>query len=325
MALELAGGPSRATACSPCGRRPTRGSRCSTPRSPPACWAIPLGGLRPGRGDAHAGLSGDRGRRPRAGRSRAELPPLSPPVTILGRLSKAGERDEFTITAPPGSKHKVRVEAWGLGSALDGQRVFGKDGRSLGESGDAGATGRRTGGGGGRAQGPVSTDPKFDLTMPEGQDQVRLVVKDLVDRGGVGFTYRVVVKPVETAFQLALNDEQVAIPRGGLALVPVTVTRAGYNGPIALDVLGIPSGGGVTVQAGTVPPARRAAWSASRPTARAHSTRLKWEWWARDLTARPSRRPGRSSSHSRRSRRPASASRGRSRAAGGRSSASPRR
>ena len=89
--------------------------------------------------------------------------------------------------------------------------------------------------------------------MPEGQDQVKLVVKDLVDRGGVGFTYRVVVKPVETAFQLALNDEQVAIPRGGVALIPVTVARAGYDGPIALDVLGVPAGGGVTVLAGTVP------------------------------------------------------------------------
>ena len=77
-----------------------------------------------------------------------KLPPLSPPVTILGRLSKAGERDEFTIAAPPGSKHEVRVEAWGLGSALDGQlRVFGKDGRPLGES-DDGRAGRASLGGG---------------------------------------------------------------------------------------------------------------------------------------------------------------------------------
>ena len=81
-----------------------------------------------------------------------KLPPLASPVTILGRLAKGGERDEFTITAPPGSKHEVRVEAWGLGSALDGQlRVFDKDGRSLGESDDGrAAAGRRTGGGGGR-------------------------------------------------------------------------------------------------------------------------------------------------------------------------------
>ena len=129
-----------------------------------------------------------------------KLPPLAPPVTILGRLSKAGERDEFTITAPPGSKHEVRVEAWGLGSALDGQlRVFDKDGRLLGEADDGKGTGGRRGGGGGgrRARGPASTDPAFDLTMPPGQSEVKLVVKDLMDRGGVGFTYRLVVTPVE--------------------------------------------------------------------------------------------------------------------------------
>jgi hypothetical protein len=184
-----------------------------------------------------------------------KLPPLAPPVTILGRLSRVGERDEFTITAPPGSKHEIRVEAWGLASALDGHlRVFDKEGRALGESDDGRlAPGRRGGGGGGRAQGPVSTDPVFDLTMPEGQSEVKLVVKDLVDRGGVGFTYRVVVTPVETGFQLALDDDKVAIPRGGTALILVTVTRAGYSGPIALDVFGVPAEGGVTVLPGTVP------------------------------------------------------------------------
>jgi hypothetical protein len=184
-----------------------------------------------------------------------KLPPLSPPVTILGRLSRVGERDEFTITAPPESKHEIRVEAWGLGSALDGQlRVFDKEGRALGESDDGRLpAGRRAGGGGGRVQGPVSTDPTFDLTMPVGQSEVKLVVNDLADRGGVGFTYRVVVTPVETGFQLALDDDNVAIPRGGTALIPVTVTRAGYNGPIALDVLGVPAEDGVTVLPGTVP------------------------------------------------------------------------
>ena len=184
-----------------------------------------------------------------------KLPPLSSPITILGRLSKLGEHDEFTITAPPGSKHEVRVEAWGLGSSLDGHlRVFDKNGRLLGES-DDGRSGlrRRQGGGGNRTQGTPSTDPTFDLTIPAGQSEVKLVVKDLVDRGGVGFTYRVVIKPAATAFELALTDEQVAIPRGGTALITVTVTRTGYSGPIALDVLGVPAGRGMTIFPGTVP------------------------------------------------------------------------
>jgi hypothetical protein len=46
-----------------------------------------------------------------------ELSPPSPPLALLGRLSKPGERDEFTIKAPAGSKYEVRLEAWGLGSA----------------------------------------------------------------------------------------------------------------------------------------------------------------------------------------------------------------
>jgi hypothetical protein len=62
-----------------------------------------------------------------------------------------------------------------------------------------------------------------------------------------------VVKPVATAFELAQVDEQVAIPRGGTALIPVTVTRTGYTGPIALDVIGVPAGCGLTVLPNTVP------------------------------------------------------------------------
>jgi hypothetical protein len=89
--------------------------------------------------------------------------------------------------------------------------------------------------------------------MPAGQDEVKLVVKDLADRGGVGFTYRLVVQPADTAFRLTLGDDAVAIPRGGTALIPVTITRNGYSGPIELDVRGLPAGRGVSAISGTVP------------------------------------------------------------------------
>ncbi len=184
-----------------------------------------------------------------------KLATLVPPVTIVGQLSKTGERDEFTIAAPPGSKHEVRVEAWGLGSALDGQlRISDKDGRSLGEADDGKGTVRRRGGGGGRrARGPFTTDPVFDLTMPPGQREVTVAVKDLMDRGGVGFGYRLVVSPAESSFQLTLSDQPVAIPRGRTALIPVTVVRNGYGGPITLDVRGLPTDSGVTAIPTTVP------------------------------------------------------------------------
>jgi hypothetical protein len=182
-----------------------------------------------------------------------KLSPLSPPVALLGRLSKPGERDEFTVKAPPGSKYEVRMEAWGLGSALDGQlRILDKGGRLLGESDDGKGRPRRSAGGL-RVRGPVTTDPAYDLTMPRGQDEVRIVVKDLMDRGGVGFPYRLIVEPAEVAFQLTLEDDQVAIPRGGTALIRVNIARGGYAGPIDLDIRGLAPRGGVTAIPGVIP------------------------------------------------------------------------
>ncbi len=179
---------------------------------------------------------------------------LSPPLALLGQLSKPGERDEFTIKAPPGSKYEVRMEAWGLGSALDGQlRILDKGGRLLGESDDGKGRPRRRADGAARDRGPVTTDPGYDLTMPQGQDEVRIVVKDLMDRGGVGFTYRLIVEPAESAFQLALDNDQVAIPRGGTALIRVNITRGGYAGPIDLDIRGLAPNGGVTAIPGVIP------------------------------------------------------------------------
>src|SRR5262249_51340148 len=186
--------------------------------------------------------------------SAQELAPLSPPMAILGRLSKPGERDEFTIKAPPGSKYEVRMEAWGLGSALDGQlRILDKGGRLLGESDDGKGRPRRRAGGGARTRGPVATDPAYDLTVPPGQDEVRIVVKDLMDRGGVGFPYRLIVEPAEAAFQLTLDDDQVAIPRGGTALIRVNIARGGYAGPIDLDIRGLAPKCGVTAIPGVIP------------------------------------------------------------------------
>jgi hypothetical protein len=183
-----------------------------------------------------------------------KLSPLSPPVAILGRLSKPGERDEFTIKAPPGTKYEIRMEAWGLGSALDGQlRILEKGGRLIGESDDGKGRPRPRASGGARATGPVTTDPAYDLTIPPGQDEVRIVVKDLMDRGGVGFPYRLIVEPAEAAFQLTLDDDQVAIPRGGTALIRVNIARGGYAGPIDLDIRGLAPKGGVTVIPGVIP------------------------------------------------------------------------
>ena len=88
--------------------------------------------------------------------------------------------------------------------------------------------------------------------MPKGQSEVKLVVKDLVDRGGVGFTYRVVVKPVGAAFQLALATSKspflAAVPRSSRcrSRAPATTGRSP-------SMYRRPGGGGVTVLPSNVP------------------------------------------------------------------------
>jgi hypothetical protein len=79
------------------------------------------------------------------------------------------------------------------------------------------------------------------------------LVKDLMDRGGIGFLYRLVVTPAEDSFQLSTSDQPVAIPRGGVALIPVTVARSGYAGSVAIDVRGLPLNCGVSSVPGIVP------------------------------------------------------------------------
>ena len=86
--------------------------------------------------------------------------------------------------------------------------------------------------------------------MPGGTNEITLVIRDLENRGGVGFPYRIVVEPHSPDFQLLVNDPQVSVPRGGAAAVGVTVQRKGYSGPITVTVADPPAG--LTVRPGTI-------------------------------------------------------------------------
>src|SRR5690606_36794464 len=81
----------------------------------------------------------------------------------------------------------------------------------------------------------------------------RIVVKDLLDRGGIGYAYRVDVEPTGSALRLAFEDEQINIPSAGTALTPLPVARAGYEGANAMVISDLPADDGVTAMRGTVP------------------------------------------------------------------------
>jgi hypothetical protein len=172
------------------------------------------------------------------------------PVVLNGRIDPPGDEDRFVLAVSPGQLLRIQVQAAELGSALDGSlQVLKPDGGVLASVDDNTAPAVPT-----RFQprpaGFVSPDPQLNFTVPAGQTEIVLALRDLQGRGGVGFPYRLAVEPVVPTFDIALSDAQVSIPRGGAAVLGLQVARQGYNGPITVDVADPPPG--LTVRPGTI-------------------------------------------------------------------------
>ncbi len=173
-----------------------------------------------------------------------KAPPLraAPPVVLNGRIESKGDEDAFVLAVTPGQRLRFDVSAADLGSALDGVlQVRKPDGSVLATADDTTtpAAGKMKGK---KAPAVVSPDPSLDFTVPGGSTEIVVALRDLKGDGGVGYPYRLTVDPIVPGFDLALNESQVSIPRGGSAAIAVTVARKGYDGPITLDVANPPAG-----------------------------------------------------------------------------------
>jgi hypothetical protein len=171
------------------------------------------------------------------------------PVVFNGRLEKPGDVDRFVLVVAPGERLRIKVQASELGSALDGLlQVRGNNDEVIATADDTSITlpARRAQ----QVQTLVLPDPSLDLTVPGRTSAVTLVLRDLENRGGDGFPYRIVVEPGDPDFELVLGDSQVAVPSGGSATVGVAVRRKGYTGPIALAAADLPAG--LSARAGTI-------------------------------------------------------------------------
>jgi hypothetical protein len=172
---------------------------------------------------------------------------VAAPVVLNGRIDPPGDEDQFVLAVTPGQRLHLAVEASRLGSALDGVLQVRSGGSAIASADDT--TTEVPGQPAGKGT-LVDPDPGLDLTVPGGASELTVVIRDLEDRGGVGFPYRLVVTPIVPGFELAVNEPQVSVPRGGTATVGVSVTRKDFNGAITLTVVDPPAG--LTVRPGTV-------------------------------------------------------------------------
>ncbi|GIW87843.1 MAG: hypothetical protein KatS3mg108_2167 [Isosphaeraceae bacterium] len=175
----------------------------------------------------------------------AAPPRAAVPVVFNGRIEKSGDTDRFHILATPGQVLRVRVHAADLGSALDAsiQVLNAANDQTIASGDDITAPPTGLPGQPRKAPGATSIDPTLDVTVPGGVTELALVIRDLTGAGGVGYPYRIVVEPVVPTVQLLLaGDPQVSLPRSGAVNIPLTVVRAGYNGPLTVTVPDPPPG-----------------------------------------------------------------------------------
>lgn len=159
------------------------------------------------------------------------------PAAIDGRVSATREEDRYLLAVTPGQTLRFDMLAARAGSPVDGVLSIRKEsGEQLAASDDR----------------PNTTDPGLDFKVPDGVDKIIVAVKDLLDRGGPQFIYRLEVASADTPdFRLELFEDRHQTPRGGAELIRVRAERAGYNGPIKLSVAGLPPG--VTVANDEIP------------------------------------------------------------------------
>ena len=180
--------------------------------------------------------------------------PSSPPVRAVapvvfnGRIDPAGDEDRFRLVVTPGSRMRIKVHAYELGSALDA--VLRVEGNNAAVIANADDTTIPLPPKNNMPQSLILPDPTLEMTVPGGTNEITVVIRDLERRGGVGFPYRIVAEPLTPDFELQVNEPQVSVPRGGTSAVGVTIKRKGYSGPINVTVADPPAG--LTVRPGTI-------------------------------------------------------------------------
>ena len=160
-------------------------------------------------------------------------------TVVNGRISKPGETDSYKFGVKEGEKWHIQLQAARLGTSnLYGVlTLFDGKGETLGTTREIGVRYKLS-------NLDVAEDPNADQHMsfevPEGVDEIRIEVEDLLGRGGDLYAYRLVAKQQPADFSLTILTQQVSVPLRGSALVTVRSDRQGYKGPIKLSIPNLP-------------------------------------------------------------------------------------
>jgi hypothetical protein len=157
----------------------------------------------------------------------ATLQLLTPPVSLIGRLGMAGERDVYRFPAEKDRVIVVRVVSRSLGFPLDPVlRVFDPEGKLVAELDDD-RSGR---------------DPEIRLA-PRSSGEYRAEVRDLNGRAGSRCVYRLDLLPATPDFRLTIPGDRFTLSSDKPLEIAVTIDRRdNFAEPVTLTVHGLPEG-----------------------------------------------------------------------------------
>jgi hypothetical protein len=164
---------------------------------------------------------------------------VTPPVTVNGQINVAKDIDRFTFKATADGKLVCAVEARRFGSPLDALLAVYAGESVVAQNDDAA---------GGDAR--IEFDAKKDT-------EYTVVVRDLTDRGGANFTYRLAIRPPSAAaptFVAKYFPDAVQLNRGGRTRIRCEVVRQGFDAPVRFTASDLPAG--VSVEPLVIPAGR---------------------------------------------------------------------
>jgi len=152
---------------------------------------------------------------------------VTPPVTVNGQINVAKDIDRFTFKAAADGKLVCVVEARRFGSPLDAFLAVHAGESVVAQNDDAGGNDAR-----------IEFDAKKDT-------QYTVAVRDLTERGGANFAYRLAIRPAAAAapsFIAKFFPDAVRLNREGRTRIRCEIVRQGFDAPVRFTASDLPAG-----------------------------------------------------------------------------------
>lgn len=146
-------------------------------------------------------------------------------MQINGRFEQPGDTDRFSFDATQGQRFEFIGLSRQIGSPSDLKLlIFDAEGKQLAVADDNG-----------------TDEGVLNFTFPA-DGRYTLVARELNNKGGSQYGYRIAVAPYQPGFVLSATADVVNVPAGGVATITVNAVRRDYGGAIDVSLQDLPAG-----------------------------------------------------------------------------------